>query len=200
MAKTLDDVVAAVADGTKGVTGPMAKIQRTLEQILKAVGTIGRGAASAVRTAPPTAGTPTARRSLLRALRGTDVVLGPATPWLEVAASLARATRCLDLGLTGLVDSDEHLAPLLLASDQVARAELRERVLAPMSQLRPATADKLTETLRAWLLHHGRRDAVAEELFVHPQTVRYRVAQLREVYGDRLDDPAFVLDATLALA
>ena len=44
------------------------------------------------------------------------------------------------------------------------------------------------------------RDAVAEELFVHAQTVRYRVGQLREVYGDRLEDPAFVLDATLALA
>ena len=42
----------------------------------------------------------------------------------------------------------------------------------------------LVETLRAWLLHHGRRDRVAAELFVHPQTVRYRMTQLRELYGD----------------
>jgi len=35
---------------------------------------------------------------------------------------------------------------------------------------------------------------------IHAQTVRYRVGQLREIYGDRLEDPAFVLDATLALA
>ena len=50
------------------------------------------------------------------------------------------------------------------------------------------------------MLHQGRRDAVAAELFVHAQTVRYRVQQLRELYGDRLEDPQFVLEVTLALA
>ena len=64
----------------------------------------------------------------------------------------------------------------------------------------PATAEKLTATLRSWLLHHGRREEIADELFVHPQTVRYRMGQLRELYGDRLEDPATVLDLTLALA
>ncbi len=37
------------------------------------------------------------------------------------------------------------------------------------------------------------------ELFVHPQTVRYRMGQLRELYGDRLDDPETVLALTVAL-
>lgn len=142
----------------------------------------------------------TARRTLLRALRGTDAVVGPSTPWLEVAASHRRALRCAALGVEGLVDAEEHLAALLLAADPDARADLRARVLAPLADLRPSTAEKLTETLRSWLLHHGRREAVAEELFVHAQTVRYRVQQLREVYGERLEDPAFVLEATLALA
>ncbi len=148
----------------------------------------------------PTAATATARRTLLRALRGTDAVVGPSTPWLDVAGSHRRALRCTVLDLPGLVDSDDHLAALILSADADARAELRARVLAPLAELRPSTAEKLTDTLRSWLLHHGRRDAVAEELFVHAQTVRYRVGQLREVYGDRLEDPAFVLDATLALA
>ena len=148
----------------------------------------------------PSTGSATARRTLLRALRGTDAVVGPSTPWLEAAASHRRTLRCAALGLEGLVDSDDHLAALVLAADPDARADLRARVLAPLADLRPSTAEKLTDTLRSWLLHHGRRDAVAEELFVHAQTVRYRVGQLREVYGDRLEDPAFVLDATLALA
>ncbi|WP_307861875.1 helix-turn-helix domain-containing protein [Nocardioides sp. SYSU D00065] len=148
----------------------------------------------------PTSGSAGARRTLLRALSGTDAVVGPSTPWLEAAASHRRALRCAALGLDGLVDSDDHLASLVLAADPDARADLRARVLAPLADLRPATADKLTDTLRSWLLNHGRRDAVAEELFVHAQTVRYRVGQLREIYGDRLEDPAFVLDATLALA
>lgn len=148
----------------------------------------------------PSTGSATSRRTLLRALRGTDAVVGPSTAWLEAPASYRRALRCAALGVEGLVDSDDHLAALVLAADAEARADLRARVLAPLADLRPSTAEKLTDTLRSWLLHHGRRDAVAEELFVHAQTVRYRVGQLREVYGDRLDDPAFVLDATLALA
>ncbi|NPD04239.1 helix-turn-helix domain-containing protein [Nocardioides sp. zg-1308] len=148
----------------------------------------------------PGTGSAAARPALLRALQGTDAVVGPSVPWLEASASYRRALRCAALGLEGLVDSDEHLAALLLAADPDARADLRARVLAPLAELRPSTAEKLTDTLRSWLLHHGRREAVAEELFVHAQTVRYRVGQLREVYGDRLEDPAFVLDATLALA
>jgi DNA-binding PucR family transcriptional regulator len=50
------------------------------------------------------------------------------------------------------------------------------------------------------LLHQGRRNAVAADLVVHPQTVRYRLNQLRERYGSRLDDPAEVLELTVALA
>ena len=148
----------------------------------------------------PSTGSATARRTLLRSLRGTDAVVGPGAPWLDALASYRRALRCAALGLEGLVDSEEHLAALVLAADPAAREDLRARVLAPLADLRPSTAEKLTDTLRSWLLHHGRRDAVAEELFVHAQTVRYRVGQLREIYGDRLEDPAFVLDATLALA
>ena len=87
----------------------------------------------------------------------------------------------------------------MLAADADARADLRAAVLAPLDDLRPATAEKLTETLRAWLLHQGRRDAVAEELFVHPQTVRYRMGQLRELFGDDLEDPATVLALVIAL-
>ena len=148
----------------------------------------------------PGTGSATSRRALLRALRGTDAVVGPGVPWLQAAASQRRALRCVELGSGGVLDADEHLAELVLTADPDARADLRARVLAPLADLRPSTAEKLTDTLRSWLLNHGRRDAVAEELFVHAQTVRYRVGQLREVYGDRLEDPAFVLDATLALA
>ncbi len=54
-------------------------------------------------------------------------------------------------------------------------------------------------TLRAWLLHQGRREEVAAALFVHPQTVRYRMGQLRELFGDDLDDPGTVLRLVLAL-
>jgi DNA-binding PucR family transcriptional regulator len=89
---------------------------------------------------------------------------------------------------------------LVLNADADALADLRARVLAPLESVRPAVRDKLVDTLRAWLLHHGRRDDVAAALFVHPQTVRYRMGQLRELFGDDLTDTRVVEDLTVALA
>jgi hypothetical protein len=141
------------------------------------------------------------RGRLLRSLAGRHAVVGPVRPWREVRASYDRAVRARPLADgSAALDTDEHLVPLLLGSDPGALADLRARALAPLADLRPATAEKLAETLRWWLLHQGRRDEVAAALFVHPQTVRYRMGQLRELYGDRLEDPQTVLELTIALA
>ena len=81
-----------------------------------------------------------------------------------------------------------------------ALTDLRARALAPLAAVRDSSAERLAETLRSWLLHQGRRDEVAADLHVHAQTVRYRMTQLRELYGERLTDPEAVLELTLALA
>jgi DNA-binding PucR family transcriptional regulator len=60
-------------------------------------------------------------------------------------------------------------------------------------------ADRLAATLRSWLLHQGRREDVAADLHVHPQTVRYRMTQLRELYGADLADPDKVLELVVGL-
>jgi len=140
------------------------------------------------------------RGALMRTLGGRHAVAGPARPWREVRASYDRARRALHLrsGQASL-DTEQHLAVLVLGADTDALADLRAQVLEPLSDLRPAAAEKLTATLRAWLLHHGRRDEIAEALFVHPQTVRYRMGQLRELYGDRLEDPDTILALTVAV-
>ena len=137
------------------------------------------------------------RATVLGAIADRDAIAGPPRPWLEAASSYTRALRARELELGP--DTEASLTELVLTADPEALADLREQALAPMKSVRPGTAEKLTETLRAWLLHHGRREAVATQLFVHPQTVRYRMGQLRELYGDRLDDPDFVLLLTVAL-
>lgn len=142
------------------------------------------------------------RTDLARRIGDRTAAIGPARPWTTARSSFERALRALDLDLVvggASVDTDDHLVPLVLTADSAALAELRTRVLAPMDGLRPSTVEKLTETLRAWLLHQGRRDDIAAALFVHPQTVRYRVGRLRELYGVRLGDPEFVREATIAL-
>ncbi|MCW2714473.1 MAG: hypothetical protein JWN88_1520 [Frankiales bacterium] len=143
------------------------------------------------------------RTQLLRVLAGRPAVVGPSRPWTAASASYRRAVRAFEM-LGCLpdepLDTDEQLAALVLSADPEALADLRTRALAPLSGLRPGTADRLAETLRSWLLHQGRREQVAADLVVHPQTVRYRMTQLRELYGDRLHDPETVLELTVALA
>ena len=141
------------------------------------------------------------RARLLRVLADRHAVVGPARPWLEVRASYDRAVRGLALRRTAEpVDTDHNLAALVVGADPEALADLRAAALAPLADVRPSTAEKLEATLRSWLLHQGRREDVAAELFIHPQTVRYRMGQLRELYGETLDDPETVLALTLALA
>lgn len=142
------------------------------------------------------------RPALTAALRGGDAHVGPARPWAEARVSYLRALRAQPLLPTtdGVCDTDEHLTALVVGADPLALQDLRAQVLAPLADLRPATADRLAETLRAWLLHRGRREDVAEALRVHPQTVRYRMGQLRELYGDQLDEPTTVQALVVALA
>ena len=123
--------------------------------------------------------------------------------FLAVAEQQSFAGAARQLGLTpggdGSLDTEERLPELVLRADEPALADLRAQALAPLADLSESAREKLTETLRSWLLHQGRRDAVAAELFVHPQTVRYRMTQLRELYGERLEEPATVLALVLAL-
>lgn len=140
------------------------------------------------------------RTQLRSALQGRRALVGPARPWMLAAASYRRALRARDLTVADdVVDTDDHLVELVLTADPDAAADLRRQALAPLAELRPTTADRLAETLRSWLLHQGQRDAVAADLFVHAQTVRYRMTQLRELYGDRLNDPRTILELTVAL-
>ncbi len=142
------------------------------------------------------------RERLLQSLNGLEAIVGPARPWDSVAASVQRARSLRDLAAgreRAVLDTEDHLAEILIRSDPEALADLRRRALEPLSGLRPKTAERLEQTLRSWLLHQGRRDDVAAELIVHPQTVRYRMAQVRELYGERLLDPAAVLELVIAL-
>jgi hypothetical protein len=143
------------------------------------------------------------RPALLRSLDGRNAVVGPPRPWAEVQSSYLRACRALQLELVAEksepLDTERRLPDLVVRADGGALADLRAQVLAPLADLTPAAREKLVETLRSWLLHHGRRERIAADLFVHPQTVRYRMTQLRELYGKRLDDPGSVLELTIAL-
>lgn len=149
---------------------------------------------------------PGGRGRLLTALGDRRAYVGCTRPWAQVTTSYGRAARAAELDALGAfatvdgpIDTDAHLSTLVLNSDVGALADLRARVLAPLAEENESSRDRLAETLRSWLLHQGRRDAVAAELHVHPQTVRYRMTRIRELFGDSLDDPLVVRDLVIAL-
>jgi DNA-binding PucR family transcriptional regulator len=149
---------------------------------------------------------PDAHRShaaLQAALAGRAAIIGPTRPWTEAQVSYRRvlhARELLPMPADESLDTDDHLVALVVTADPDALRDLRARALAPLADLRPATAERLTETLRSWFLHQGRRDDVAADLHVHAQTVRYRMTQLRELFGERLTDPNTTLELIIALS
>jgi hypothetical protein len=94
---------------------------------------------------------------------------------------------------------EDHLAELIVRAEPLATHDLARRRLAPLEGLRPLVRARLTETLLSWLRHQGQRAPIAEELFVHQQTVGYRVAQLKQIFGDDLEDPEVRFELELVL-
>lgn len=96
--------------------------------------------------------------------------------------------------------ADDHLADLALRGQAAALAVLAQRRLGGLSGLRPAQRETLLRTLHSWLWHWGSRHEVAAGLFVHPQTVSYRIAQLRQLLDADLDDPRVRFELLLAVS
>jgi hypothetical protein len=122
---------------------------------------------------------------------GARAGLGTTVDWSHARISFERAQAAVELaGRDGtLVAARERAGELLLRSDPRLAAELAADRLAPLADLTPGSRRRLSETLRVWLAEQGRPAAVAHRLAIHPQTARYRLARLRELFGSALDDP-----------
>ncbi|MGH3550012.1 MAG: PucR family transcriptional regulator, partial [Pseudonocardiaceae bacterium] len=146
---------------------------------------------------------PGRRKRLATALRGAGAVVGLTVPVDRLPASVDLAENAVRLRHVLPDDPlfvDEHLDALMVHRDDRLLTALRLQCLAPLAALPESTRDRLSETLKSWLMNMGHRRAVANELHVHPQTVRYRLAQLRDLYGSALDDPGTRAALLLALA
>jgi hypothetical protein len=161
--------------------------------------------ADAVGALVPDSAAPGLRSRLEATLRGAQAVIGPSVPMDNLPAALRITQVAARLLRDGAVRADplfvdEHLDAVIVHRDARLLEALQKQVLAPLSALPPETRSRLCETLTSWLNHLGDRQAVAAELHVHRQTVRYRLAQLKELFGAALDDPRFRMKLVLALA
>lgn len=141
---------------------------------------------------PEAAGRP---ELLRRAMAGWSGAIGPPVPLADAAKSLRWAEAAVRLMERGLLPSGEvlhcteHTEALVLLQPEELIEDLARRCLAPLKHCGPAHGRRLAETLLAWLETRGGAPEVAARLGVHPQTVRYRLRQIRELWGDEVDDP-----------
>ncbi|MCM3686887.1 helix-turn-helix domain-containing protein [Kocuria rosea] len=152
----------------------------------------------------PEPASPTARQELGRVLAGRAAVVGPGRPWQAAPDSLrlavmARELLAHDPDGEGPLWVSERLAELVLLGERTVVEDLGAQRLAPLERLRPAQQERLVATLLSWLKHHGQRAAMAAELVIHEQTVGYRVNQLREIFGEALNDPQARFELELVL-
>ncbi len=132
------------------------------------------------------------------------VVVGP------VAADLAGAHVSARDALSGLraapgrpdaprpVAADDLLPERALAGDAAAHRRLVEAIVAPVE----AAGGELLHTLATYLEGGGALEACARTLFVHPNTVRYRLRRVSDLTGHRPNDPrdALVLRTAVVAA
>ncbi|GAB2726606.1 fatty acid biosynthesis transcriptional regulator FasR [Kitasatospora kifunensis] len=144
-----------------------------------------------------------AARALIGQFAPGPVVVGP------TVGDLLSATRSAHAAAAGLracaawpdaprpVLADDLLPERALAGDQVARRQLVEEIYTPLDEAGSA----LLETLSVYLEQASSLEGAARMLFVHPNTVRYRLRRVTDVTGYAPSDvrSAFTLRIALAL-
>lgn len=142
---------------------------------------------------------------LRKAAGSTTIAIGSAVPaeqasksW-ELARALLLATTTGAVKSDGLLQAEDHLADLLLVGNPHLTSLLAAKRLAPLADLTPKAQQRMQATALAHVRHHGNAVAMANELQVHPQTARYRIARLKELFGSDLDDPDKRFELELAL-
>ena len=147
---------------------------------------------------------PRRRAMIERACRDRSAALGPSRALARARESLAWArlgleaiqAGALPAGFAAVVD---HLAAIALFDAHGPMQDLAATRLAALESLTGQAREKMRETLRAYLDHRGNAAAMATDLHLHPQTVRYRLRQLRELFADALEDPQARFELDLAL-
>lgn len=113
------------------------------------------------------------------------LVLGPQVSTLVDASRSARAAlagmavAASYRGATRPIHADDLLPERALAGDGLARKTLIERIYDPLND----QSSELTETIWCYLDNGRSLEATARELFVHPNTVRYRLKKVAETIG-----------------
>jgi hypothetical protein len=148
---------------------------------------------------------PDAETLSVRTLRRRRARVG-ISPLFDSLSDTPQALRFARLALTGLPGEsagvarfdDRPLAMVVAAAPEEATRLVR-LVLKPVLALPSRDRTRLLETLGHWFAAGGRAPDAAERMFLHPNTVRYRLRRVEELIGRPLSDPRTLADLGLAL-
>ena len=143
----------------------------------------------------------TAIRPLLAEFGAGPVVIGPTVPDLATAGQSARAALAGIRAVPGWpgaprpVLAAELLPERALAGDEDARRVLVEEVYRPLV----AAGGGLVETVSAYAASGGALESTARTLFVHANTVRYRIRRVADACGRSPADARDLFTLQIAL-
>ncbi|MDT7586567.1 MAG: hypothetical protein QOE32_4117 [Pseudonocardiales bacterium] len=160
----------------------------------------GTGSGSGPAVANGAAGLGPAER-LTETFGPGPVVIGPTAPTLAAAHASARDALQGLRAVTGWpaaprpVRAEDLLPERALAGDPWAKAQLITSVVQPLT----SAGGELGRTLASYLDGGGALESCARALFVHPNTVRYRLRRVSDVTGLDPTDPRHALVLRIAL-
>lgn len=140
---------------------------------------------------------------LVAALTAGNGRVGVSPPYDDLRAT-AQALRLARIALRGSVARRQVVVfgqdPLTSAAaiDQEIMPRIARGVFAGLDDLPAADRATLLATFGAWLDNAGSAEATAKQLYVHPNTVRYRLRRLEERTGRTLSDPRRLAELSLA--
>ncbi|WP_342215111.1 helix-turn-helix domain-containing protein [Nocardia abscessus] len=105
----------------------------------------------------------------------------------------------LGSGDCGVLHFDDHPLVMLMAAAPIEAARMAQNFLGPLLALPPEERDRLLGTLETWFAAGGSASATGRRLYVHPNTVRYRLRRIETLTERSHSDPRAVLEIGAAL-
>lgn len=125
------------------------------------------------------------------------------SPPYDDLRSTGKALRMARIALQGATERqqvmvfEDMLGSVAAIAPDLA-AGMARRVLGGLDSLPRTDRETILETFGAWLDNQGSADGAARQLFVHPNTVRYRLRRLEERTGRPLSEPRCVAELSVA--
>jgi hypothetical protein len=128
------------------------------------------------------------------------------SPLFDDLADTAGALRYARIAMTAarpdrapIIVFDRDVMGVAAAAAPDVMDRIAANVLGPLDALPDHEREAMLDTLEAWFDHGGSAERAAQQLFVHPNTVRQRLRKLEQRTGRLVSDPRAAAELCIAL-